>query len=63
MLGEGGETLAALAAGDHPWAGRLRDARHPMLVLGQGALTRPDGARVLAAARQIAEASGLVRDD
>jgi NADH-quinone oxidoreductase subunit G len=63
MLGEGGDTLAALAAGDHPWAGRLRDARHPMLVLGQGALSRPDGARVLAAARRIAEAGGLVRDD
>jgi NADH-quinone oxidoreductase subunit G len=63
MLGEGGETLSALAAGSHPWAGRLREAKYPMLVLGQGALTRPDGAQVLAAARRIAEGCGLVRDD
>jgi NADH-quinone oxidoreductase subunit G len=62
MLGEGGETLAALAAGSHPWAARLHGATHPILVLGQGALTRPDGAQVLAAARRIAEDCGLVRD-
>jgi NADH-quinone oxidoreductase subunit G len=41
---------------------RLKSAKYPMLVLGQGALTRPDGARVLAAARRIAEACGLVRE-
>ncbi|HEU0156815.1 MAG TPA: molybdopterin-dependent oxidoreductase, partial [Stellaceae bacterium] len=63
MLGEGGDALTALAAGGHPWAARLRDAKNPMLVLGQGALARPDGAQVLAAARRIAEECGLVRDD
>jgi NADH-quinone oxidoreductase subunit G len=34
-----------------------------MIVLGQGALARPDGARILAAARTIAEACGLVRQE
>jgi NADH-quinone oxidoreductase subunit G len=63
MLGKGGETLGALAAGEHPWAEKLRAAKNPMLVLGQGALSRADGAQVLAAARQIAESCGLVRDD
>ncbi len=62
MLGEGGETLGAIAAGEHPWAERLRTAKNPMLVLGQGALARADGAQVLAAARRIAESCGLVRD-
>jgi NADH-quinone oxidoreductase subunit G len=62
MLGVGGATLAALADGTHPWAARLKSAKYPMLVLGQGALARPDGARVLAAARKIAEACGLVRE-
>jgi NADH-quinone oxidoreductase subunit G len=62
MLGEGGETLAALAAGDHPWCEVLRSAKNPMLVLGQGAVCRPDGARVLAAAGAIAEGCGMVRD-
>ncbi len=62
MLGQGGETLGALAEGRHPWAERLRGAKNPILVLGQGALTRADGAQVLAAARRIAESCGLVRD-
>jgi len=34
-----------------------------MIVIGQGALARRDGARVLGAVRQIAESNGLVRDD
>ena len=34
-----------------------------MLIVGQGALARPDGARVLGAARTIAEACGLIRGD
>jgi NADH-quinone oxidoreductase subunit G len=63
MLGEGGIVLNALAAGEHRWATILRDAKNPMIVLGQGALARPDGARVLGAARSIAESCGLVRED
>jgi NADH-quinone oxidoreductase subunit G len=61
MLGDGGDVLNALAAGSHPWAEVLRGAEAPMLVVGQGALCRPDGARVLGAARSVAEACGLVR--
>jgi len=34
-----------------------------MLILGQGAIARPDGAAILAIARRIAEESGLVRED
>jgi len=59
MLGHGGEALNALGSGDHPWVSRLREANYPMLVLGQGALARPDGARVLAMADKIAESCGL----
>jgi NADH-quinone oxidoreductase subunit G len=62
MLGEGGETLQAIASDEHPWSERLRGAKNPMLILGQGALTRPDGAQVLAMARAVAESCGLVRD-
>ncbi len=63
MLGDGGRTLAAIAESKHPWAERLRTAKNPMLVLGQGALAREDGAQVLATARAIAESCGLVRND
>ncbi len=63
MLGNDGAVLNALAAGDHAWTGMLRNAKNPMIVVGQGALARPDGARVLGGARRIAENVGLVRED
>ena len=63
MLGQGGDSLSALASGNPPWLAGLSEAKHPMLVLGQGALARRDGARVLAMARGIAESCGLVRAD
>jgi NADH-quinone oxidoreductase subunit G len=62
-LGNGPDTLAAIAEGRHPFAERLRAAKRPMLILGQGAIARPDGAAILALARQAAEAGGLVRED
>jgi NADH-quinone oxidoreductase subunit G len=34
-----------------------------MLILGAGALARPDGARIHGAARRLAEACGMVRED
>jgi NADH-quinone oxidoreductase subunit G len=63
MLGAGGETLHAVAHGEHPWAARLRGAKNPMIVLGQGALARPDGSQVLAMTREIVETCGLYRED
>jgi NADH-quinone oxidoreductase subunit G len=62
-IGAGGAALNAIAAGEHPWAETLRAAKAPMLVVGQGALARPDGARVLGAARALAEACGMIRED
>jgi NADH-quinone oxidoreductase subunit G len=34
-----------------------------MLIVGQGALARPDGGAILAAAREVAERYGMVQDD
>jgi NADH-quinone oxidoreductase subunit G len=62
-LGSRPEVLAALAAGSHGWASTLAAAKHPMLILGQGALARPDGAAILDLARRLAERAGLVRED
>jgi NADH-quinone oxidoreductase subunit G len=62
-LGGGPQTLGELAAGRHEWAQALKSAKHPMLILGQGALRRPDGAAILALARTLAEGAGLVRED
>ena len=63
MLGDGGGALNALVEGNHPCGEILRNAKAPMLILGQGALRRPDGDRVLGAARALAEACGMIRDD
>ncbi|MDJ0893942.1 MAG: NADH-quinone oxidoreductase subunit NuoG [Alphaproteobacteria bacterium] len=59
-LGAGPETLNELVEGRHPFASVLKAASRPMLVLGMGALARPDGAAILAAARSLAEETGMV---
>jgi NADH-quinone oxidoreductase subunit G len=61
-LGESAETLQALAEGRHPFFETLQKAERPMLILGQGALTRGDGAAILHLARKLAEAAGLVKE-
>ncbi|MBM3598327.1 MAG: NADH-quinone oxidoreductase subunit G [Alphaproteobacteria bacterium] len=61
-LGAGPDTLTELAAGRHGFAEVLRSARHPMLIVGQGALARPDGAAVLSAARALAETFGMIKE-
>jgi NADH-quinone oxidoreductase subunit G len=62
-LGDDPALLAALAAGSHPFAAKLTAAKRPMLIIGQGALARPDGAVLLGLARKIAEVTGMVSDD
>ncbi len=60
-LGVGPNTVAELAAGRHPFAAVLSGAKRPMLILGQGALARPDGAAILKLAHDIAVRCGLVK--
>jgi NADH-quinone oxidoreductase subunit G len=62
-LGSGPDALDALIAGTHAWAETLKAAKTPMLILGQGALSRRDGAAILGRARRFAEAYGFVRED
>jgi NADH-quinone oxidoreductase subunit G len=62
-LGTGTDTLSEIADGKHKFAKVLKKAKKPMLILGQGALTRPDGAAVLDMARALAEQYGLISND
>ena len=62
-LGAGSDMLASVANGTHGALAALTAAERPMLILGQGALARTDGAAVLGTARSIAEQSNMVRDD
>jgi NADH-quinone oxidoreductase subunit G len=59
-LGASPSILEAIAAGSHPFAQILRDAKRPMLILGQGALARNDGAVILKLAAGIASATGMI---
>ncbi|GBD44523.1 NADH-quinone oxidoreductase chain 3 [bacterium HR40] len=61
-LGDSPEVLAAIADGSHPFAAALARAERPMLVLGMGALARPDGAAILALAHRIGERYPLLRE-
>jgi NADH-quinone oxidoreductase subunit G len=61
-LGAGPETLAAVAAGRHDFSAILRDAERPMVLVGQGALARPDGLAIAALAANAAVQFGAVKD-
>jgi NADH-quinone oxidoreductase subunit G len=59
-LGNSPEALTAILAEDHAFGRALRSAAHPMIIVGQGALTRGDGAAVLHAAWTLADAVGAL---
>ena len=61
-LGAGPETLEEIADGRHPFAEVLKTAARPLVIVGQGALTRQDGAAVLALAARTAMAVGAIKD-
>ncbi|MGH6876146.1 MAG: NADH-quinone oxidoreductase subunit NuoG, partial [Rhizomicrobium sp.] len=60
QLGAGPSVLDAIAGGSHAFARVLKDAQRPMLILGPGALARPDGAVILRLAAQIAGQAGMI---
>jgi NADH-quinone oxidoreductase subunit G len=59
-LGAGPETLADIADGKHPFLETLNRAERPLLILGAGALRRPDGAAIASLAARIAGDTGMV---
>ena len=61
-FGNDAALLADIASGKHAFAKVLKAAAKPMLILGTGALMRADGAAVLAQAKAIADAFGMVTD-
>jgi NADH-quinone oxidoreductase subunit G len=59
-LGTGGDALSNIAGSDFYTV--LKDAKRPMIVVGEGALCREDGQAVLAAAQRLALEVGAVVD-
>src|SRR3569623_357283 len=52
--------LEQIARGKHDFAKVLTDAKRPMIVLGEGVLTRKDGAAFLKLAARIAADTGMI---
>lgn len=61
-LGAGAQTLSEIAEGQHSFAETLKSAERPILIVGQGALSGPDGKNVLKLASQIAVNTGMLSD-
>jgi NADH-quinone oxidoreductase subunit G len=61
-LGAGPQTLVEVAEGRHPFATVLTEAKHPLLIVGQAAAQRADGAAVLSAVARIALAVSHGKD-
>jgi NADH-quinone oxidoreductase subunit G len=61
-IGAGTDSLNELAAGKHSFANVLREAKHPIVLVGAGALARQDGAALLAQAAKIATDFGASKD-
>ena len=62
-LGSGPDSLTELVNGSGSFLDTLRNAKNPMIILGQGALSRADGAAILASAAKLAGSIGAVTDE
>jgi NADH-quinone oxidoreductase subunit G len=62
-LGAGAETLGVLAAGRNSFVEILKQAARPLVLIGQGAFSRPDGAAIAALAAKLAVNIGAVTDE
>jgi len=62
-LGDGPGALAAVLSGADRFAEVLGAAKKPLVVVGQAAIARPDGAAVLAAAWAVARNANALRPD
>jgi NADH dehydrogenase/NADH:ubiquinone oxidoreductase subunit G len=61
-VGAGPRSLDSMAAGRFSFEDVLAGAKHPAIVVGQGALSRPDGAAILRLAAAAAERANMVRE-
>jgi NADH-quinone oxidoreductase subunit G len=61
-LGAGPQTLKDVADGKHSFAAVLREAKHPLVIVGAAAAARPDSTGVLSEAARIALAANAGKD-
>jgi NADH-quinone oxidoreductase subunit G len=63
LIGAGPQSLEDILEGRHGFSATLQVAERPMIIVGQGALARSDGAAVLGLCRAIADRFGMVSGD
>lgn len=61
-IGAGTDSLTDLASGKHSFADALKGAKHPIVLVGAGAIARHDGAAILSRAAKIAVDAGALKD-
>lgn len=61
-LGAGPETLKSITSGEGAFFETLKAAERPAIIIGMGALTRADGAAVMAETARLAAAIGAVKE-
>jgi NADH-quinone oxidoreductase subunit G len=61
-IGAGTDSLSEVASGKGAFADVLKNAQHPIVLVGAGATSRHDGAAVLALAAKLAAGVGAIKD-
>jgi len=61
-IGAGTDSLSDLASGKGSFADVLKNAQHPIVLVGSGAFARHDGAAVLGLAAKLASGLGAIKD-
>ena len=59
-LGNGADTLKSLASGKNKFAAKLKKAKKPLIIIGQGAFNRKDGSAILGLSAEIARSTGAI---
>ena len=62
-LGEGPSALADLVSGKDKFSAKLKRAKKPLILVGQGALNRDDSAAIVKLAAQLAVDTGAIKAD
>ncbi len=61
-MGDGPKDIAKLGARNEGFSNILKGATHPLVIIGMGALARPDGAAVMAEIGKLAADASVVRE-
>ncbi len=61
-LGDSPEIIGEILSGKHKFADVLKKARKPIVIIGEAALLRPDGAAIIDAAQEICKQYGMLPD-